>query len=472
MKTLLRIGCVALSISFVLAFWVSAGMAQTEWEKYPGNPVLDLGPNGAWDDYYAYFPDVFFDGIEYKMWYTGNDGSKRRIGYATSPDGIVWTKYPGNPVLDLGPSGTWDDSHIKAPRVLFNGTEYKMWYVGQDVSHKRIGYATSPDGIVWTKYPGNPVLDLGPSGEWDDRNVYEHCILVAGAEYKIWYSGSDGLNQRIGYATSPDGIVWTKYSGNPLVDLGPIGSWEDNHVIAPSILFDGSEYKMWYQGNDGLNWRIGFATSEDGLVWVKSDVNPVIDLGPGSSCEDYGVATPNVLFDGSKYKMWYTALDGSYSRTGYAVSLPSCSDSDADGSWDAACGGWDCEDSDPEIHPGADELCNNGIDDDCDGHIDQEDSDCATVFILEMDASYGSGELSLDFTLGALEPAYWTASLFLTNPFMQLIPLWMTSVPEVHLPVDIQISFPFPSMGWVGISSSIYKGWMLQAFDFAWVYAG
>jgi len=25
----------------------TVGMAQTEWEKYPGNPVLDLGPPGA-----------------------------------------------------------------------------------------------------------------------------------------------------------------------------------------------------------------------------------------------------------------------------------------------------------------------------------------------------------------------------------------------------------------------------------------
>ena len=149
-----------------------------------------------------------------------------------------------------------------------------------------------------------------------------------------------------------------------------------------------------------------------------------------------------------------------------------CLDSDGDGFSDEACGGRDCDDSNPDINPGADELCNNGIDDDCDGQIDHEDSDCAPVFILEMDASYGAGELSLDFTLGASEPAYWTASLLLTNPFMQLIPLWMTLVSAVHPPVDISISFPFLSTGWVGISSSIYKGWMLQAFDFAWVYAG
>lgn len=36
----------------------------------------------------------------------------------------------------------------------------------------------------------------------------------------------------------------------------------------------------------------------------------------------------------------------------------------------------DLDDKDPLVNPGAEEICDNGIDDDCDGHIDTNDPDC------------------------------------------------------------------------------------------------
>ncbi len=48
-------------------------------------------------------------------------------------------------------------------------------------------------------------------------------------------------------------------------------------------------------------------------------------------------------------------------------------DADDDG-WFANDG--DCDDDDPDVNPGADEICDDGIDNDCDGLTDGEDEDC------------------------------------------------------------------------------------------------
>lgn len=51
-----------------------------------------------------------------------------------------------------------------------------------------------------------------------------------------------------------------------------------------------------------------------------------------------------------------------------------CMDADADMYFDVACGGSDCVDADPSIHPGAEELC-NGVDDDCDDMLGVDEVD-------------------------------------------------------------------------------------------------
>lgn len=61
--------------------------------------------------------------------------------------------------------------------------------------------------------------------------------------------------------------------------------------------------------------------------------------------------------------------------------VPTCTDVDGDGYGDPASPACtylerDCDDSDPEVNPYATEICDNEIDDDCDGLIDSADPDC------------------------------------------------------------------------------------------------
>ena len=51
---------------------------------------------------------------------------------------------------------------------------------------------------------------------------------------------------------------------------------------------------------------------------------------------------------------------------GLALVFSACTDADADGARDLACGGDDCNDANAAVAPGAVDVCNGGLDDDCD----------------------------------------------------------------------------------------------------------
>ena len=151
-----------------------------------------------------------------------------------------------------------------------------------------------------------------------------------------------------------------------------------------------------------------------------------------------------------------------------------CRDKDGDGYGDPASPSctfpqWDCDDAKPDVNPGADEICDNGIDDDCDGLIDYpDDPDCG--FTLELLADYVSGDLRLYFTLGTLEPATWANCLILTYPTFQVIPLWSVPLPVIDPPIELPISFPLPSgLGTVVIWTGLFTSGGTQAVEMAWV---
>ncbi|MCK4824369.1 hypothetical protein KA005_51935, partial [bacterium] len=248
----------------------------------------------------------------YQMWYTGQDGITYRIGYATSDDGITWTKHASNPVVDLGTAGSWESSHVHSPSVVFNGSDYQMWYTASDGANSRIGYATSPDGVTWTKHASNPVLDIGTNGQWDDVHAFSPSVILNGTDYQMWYTGDDGSIYRIGYATSSDGTSWSKYASNPVLNNGNWGAWDYNRTAAPSVLKCGANYYMWYSGQGtATNYQLGYASSTNGTAWTKDPGNPVLGFGSDGSWDQFLLTAPSVTFNGSEFQIWYGGYDGS-----------------------------------------------------------------------------------------------------------------------------------------------------------------
>ena len=338
------------------------------------------------------------------------------VKYATSPDGVTWTDGGGVTF----PTTTWDQ-FISSVNVIKDGSTYKMWYTGFTVnaldlqnvfialsnaassltsadtailfgdivngnivglkselsslslktpilniltsaltfasaSAPQIGYASSPDGITWTKYASNPVMKTDQSGDWDNLGVMTPSVIKNGSTYQMWYTGINvnavsletnlmgatsvsgietalvnGVNVAICYATSPDGYTWTKNFGPVLQKSSLSTDWNGYGVFAPSVVLnaDGT-YSMWYTGGKGslstlfsylnktvtlnnlfltgASTAIGCATSTNGTTWTQAASNPILNEGSGNAWDNSGVAFPSAIASTGHVQLWYTGV--------------------------------------------------------------------------------------------------------------------------------------------------------------------
>jgi len=295
------------------------------WSKHPASPVRDTGEEGAWDDAVVNEAKVVYDGETYHMWFAGRKrgppGLKMPIdlGYATSTDGVHWGKYDANPMLKRGPLGGYDENMISAPFVLYDGEQFHMWFSAVDFRGDwSINHAASPDGVLWAKHQENPLLKETHDARWDAVYIAEPCVLFNGSSFQMWYNGASATTETLlGYTTSPDGIHWTRIDeDHPVLDVGPDGAWDDFAVARAHVLFDGEQYKMWYEGHSGRTWRIGYATSIDGVHWERFSGNPIVDRGPEGAWDSAVVSEPYVVFDGQTYRFFHSGYDGDLYRVG------------------------------------------------------------------------------------------------------------------------------------------------------------
>lgn len=298
--------------------------SQTNWIKYEENPVIgdDFDPEAL----FIHRPCVLFDGDSYHMWYTGvrvfplpqGHLQLSTMGYATSPDGISWQSI--NPVA-MGPVlnlSTFDAMHAGQGWVIADNDTFKMWYWGFNPSVgvkglNSIGYAWSLDGSNWTRVQGpgtlGSVYDANLAGLPDSLGLAMPCVVKTENIYHLWYTQVIDPPSifRIGYATSSDGIYWTKVNGTGLhgsvIDWGSQGRFDELSAFWPAVIETDEGFMMWYQGYDGSSSRIGCSISSDGVYW-----DPAPGVGGSGACFEDALEACVIKGD-TQYKMWYMPDD-------------------------------------------------------------------------------------------------------------------------------------------------------------------
>lgn len=218
------------------------------------------------------------------------------------PEELVrFTPYCKNPVFVAGGAGVWDEKIRERGWILKESDGYRMWYTGYRElpaeapggpprrGQMKLGLATSPDGIVWTRSDRNPIYDE----QWvEDMQVIQHD-----GRYLMF---AEGKNDRAQLLTSPDGVRWTRVgaldvrrtNGEPIAE-GPYGT--------PTAWWENGTWHLFYERRDAGVW---LATSKDLQTFRNVQDEPVLSPGPGEYDRDF-VAMNQIVRRGDRYYAYY-----------------------------------------------------------------------------------------------------------------------------------------------------------------------
>jgi predicted GH43/DUF377 family glycosyl hydrolase len=174
------------------------------------------------------------------------------IGLCFSDDLRSWDVRP--PVLEPDPLCEWEAGGLYKSWLMESDGIYYLFYNAKDQADKstpwteQTGFATSTDLIKWRRHPGNPVLKVGPAGDFDDRFASDPVVLRHEDRWVMFYFGlcSDG-HARDGVAFSDDLKHWQK-AEDILIDVGPSGSIDSRYAHKPGIIADSGKLYHFYCG--------------------------------------------------------------------------------------------------------------------------------------------------------------------------------------------------------------------------------
>jgi hypothetical protein len=274
-----------------------------DWAPASDNPVFVAGGASCWDSKIRERGWIMREGGCYHLWYTGYDGTRegiKRLGYATSVDGLRWTRSALNP---LCPNRWIEDMMV----VKQCGTYY-MFAEGAADGHSEL--FTSTDRVNW-KWQG-PLIILLADGQHEAKKP---CgTPTVWIENCVWYLFYEWHDRGVWLARSCDPLsrIWTNIDDNPVLVPGP-DEYDEEQIAVNQIVRYGGAYFAFYHGR-GTEfpqvWNTHIARSTDLIHWEKYPGNPII-AGNKSS----GIAVPA----GSTFRLYtmHDQVDAFYPRTSH-----------------------------------------------------------------------------------------------------------------------------------------------------------
>ncbi len=267
---------------------VEVPAALKDFSAYRDNPVFTGRGPGHWDAVIRERGWILRDGDRWRLWYTGYDGEKssiKRLGLATSSDGLHWTRHPANPLCE----GCVEDMMI----VPHDGRLY-MFAEGE---HDRAELLISQDGLRWEhrgtldirRVDGKP-LSPGPFG-------------TPTAFYRdgTWYLFYERRDEAVWLATSKDLEVWTNVTDEPVLRPGP-HAYDSSRIALNQIVEHGGRFYGLYHGTDDTDspalWTSNLAVSDDLRTWTKLSGNP---LFPKSANRSSNILVP---MPGGRFRLY------------------------------------------------------------------------------------------------------------------------------------------------------------------------
>lgn len=306
-----------------------------QFTKSSADPLL-IGDE-AWEGNFAYMYGTVLpteDSSGYRMWYhVYSDDSYKNL-YATSTDGVNWTK-PDLAIYSYGGSTnnnilTLDGMDCHLPQVI-----HTPWESDPNSQYKLVGYnydkvgfvgATSPDGIHWSNVNDNFLFyNQGDVGNftWDAReNRYLATPKIAA--YVLGYT-----RRSVGVSFSENFDVWT----TPSLVITP-DEIDDYWVQAGGqrTEFYGLSAFAYESGYLGFLWMFHITdggddgpiypelvSSRDGIHWTRQEAGsegyrtPLLPLGASGAWDDGMIFTPNhPLVEGDTIKLYYGGINDTH----------------------------------------------------------------------------------------------------------------------------------------------------------------